>query len=103
MPRWATPHGEDIYSDPSTSDFGRFMEAVGKHYGSKIWMWSIWNEPNHPAFLLPQFNSNGTPASPRLILIPVVIVLAAIVAIVGSLVPLRRASQFEPALVLRGE
>lgn len=45
----------------------------------------------------------GTPASPRLILIPVVIALAAIVAIVGSLVPLRRASQFEPALVLRGE
>lgn len=45
----------------------------------------------------------GTPASPRLILIPVVIALAAIVAIAGSLVPLRRASQFEPALVLRGE
>jgi putative ABC transport system permease protein len=45
----------------------------------------------------------GTPASPRLILIPVVIALAAIVAIVGSLVPLRRASQFEPAMVLRGE
>lgn len=45
----------------------------------------------------------GTPASPRLILIPVVIALAAIVAIAGSLVPLRRASQFEPATVLRGE
>jgi putative ABC transport system permease protein len=45
----------------------------------------------------------GTPASPRLILIPVVIALAAIVAIAGSLIPLRRASQFEPAMVLRGE
>lgn len=45
----------------------------------------------------------GTPASPRFILIPVVITLAALVAIAGSLVPLRRASQFEPALVLRGE
>jgi putative ABC transport system permease protein len=45
----------------------------------------------------------GTPASPRLILIPVVVALAAIVALVGSLVPLRRASQFEPAMILRGQ
>ncbi|MGA8038245.1 MAG: ABC transporter permease [Candidatus Acidiferrales bacterium] len=45
----------------------------------------------------------GTPASPRLILIPVVVALAAIVALVGSLVPLRRASRFEPAMILRGE
>jgi putative ABC transport system permease protein len=45
----------------------------------------------------------GTPASPRFILIPVVVALAAVVALVGSLVPLRRASQFEPAMILRGE
>ena len=45
----------------------------------------------------------GTPAAPRLVLIPVVVALAALVAIVGSLVPLRRASQFEPAMILRGE
>jgi putative ABC transport system permease protein len=45
----------------------------------------------------------GTPASPRLVLVPVVVGLAALVAIVGSLVPLRRASQFEPAMILRGE
>ena len=29
-------------------------------------LYSIWNEPNHPAFLMPQWNSNGTPASPRI-------------------------------------
>ena len=45
----------------------------------------------------------GTPASPRMVLLPVVLVLAAIVALVGSLIPLRRASHFEPALILRGE
>ena len=45
----------------------------------------------------------GTPASPRLVLVPVVVGLAALVAIVGSLVPLRRAAQFEPAMILRGE
>jgi putative ABC transport system permease protein len=45
----------------------------------------------------------GTPAAPRLVLVPVVVGLAALVAIVGSLVPLRRAAQFEPAMILRGE
>ncbi len=44
----------------------------------------------------------GSPASPRLVLLPIVLGLAAIVAIVGSLFPLRRAAHFEPALILRG-
>jgi putative ABC transport system permease protein len=39
----------------------------------------------------------------RLILFPVVLVLAAVVALLGSLVPLGHASRVEPALVLRGE
>ena len=42
------------------------MTAVGRHFGSQVSLYSIWNEPNHPAFLLPQWNSNGTPASPRI-------------------------------------
>ena len=29
-------------------------------------LFAIWNEANHPAFLLPQWNTNGTPASPRI-------------------------------------
>lgn len=45
----------------------------------------------------------GTPASPRLILLPVVLGLAAIVAFAGSLIPLRRAAHFDPAPILRGE
>jgi putative ABC transport system permease protein len=45
----------------------------------------------------------GTPATPRFILVPVVLGLAAIVAFVGSLVPLRRAAHLRPALILRGE
>ncbi|MGC2725761.1 MAG: ABC transporter permease, partial [Candidatus Acidiferrales bacterium] len=44
----------------------------------------------------------GSPASPQLILLPIVLGLAAIVAIAGSLLPLRRAAHFEPALILRG-
>jgi putative ABC transport system permease protein len=45
----------------------------------------------------------GTPATLRIILLPVVLGLAAIVAIAGSLIPLRRASHFQPAPILRGE
>jgi putative ABC transport system permease protein len=45
----------------------------------------------------------GTPAPPRLVVLPVVLGLAAIVALAGSLIPLRRASHFRPAAILRGE
>jgi hypothetical protein len=55
VPRWATPHGEDIYSNPNATDFGRFMQAVGKHYGRRVKLYSIWNEPNEPGFLRPQY------------------------------------------------
>jgi putative ABC transport system permease protein len=48
-------------------------------------------------------NVFGSPAIPRLILLPVVLGLAAIVAVVGSLIPLRRAAGFNPAPILRGE
>jgi putative ABC transport system permease protein len=45
----------------------------------------------------------GTPAEPRLVLLPIVLGLAALVSIVGSLIPLRRAAHFHPAPILRGE
>ncbi len=45
----------------------------------------------------------GVAPEQRLILLPVILALAAVVALVGSLVPLRRAAGLEPAPVLRGE
>ncbi|HKV46845.1 MAG TPA: ABC transporter permease [Candidatus Acidoferrales bacterium] len=45
----------------------------------------------------------GSPAPARLVVLPVVLALAAIVAIAGSMVPLRRAAHFRPAPILRGE
>ena len=46
----------------------------------------------------------GTPAAPRLILFPVVLALAAIVAMVGSLDSACGARRiFDPAVILRGE
>lgn len=45
----------------------------------------------------------GSPAPIRLIVLPAVLGLAALVAILGSLIPLRRAARFDPAPILRGE
>ncbi len=45
----------------------------------------------------------GIPPTLRLILFPVVLVLATLVALLGSLLPLRRAARLQPAPILRGE
>jgi hypothetical protein len=63
VPRWASSNGTN-YTRPDPRDFKEFMTAVGSHYGSEVALFAIWNEPNDAAFLLPQFNSNGSPASP---------------------------------------
>jgi hypothetical protein len=41
-----------------------FMMAVAKHFGGQVTRWSIWNEPNHPQFLAPQYDSKHRPVSP---------------------------------------
>ncbi|HYB22284.1 MAG TPA: hypothetical protein VED41_00705, partial [Solirubrobacteraceae bacterium] len=67
VPRWATANGKAPYiTRPDPEDFKEFMTAVAREFGSEVSVYSIWNEPNHPAFLLPQFNANGTPASGRI-------------------------------------
>lgn len=45
----------------------------------------------------------GVAAPARAILLPVVLGIAILVALAGSVFPLRRASQFDPAPILRGE
>ncbi|HEY7934527.1 MAG TPA: hypothetical protein VID48_11965 [Solirubrobacteraceae bacterium] len=67
VPRWATSNHQAPYiTRPDPQDFKEFMTAVGRHYNSQVSLYAIWNEPNQPAFLLPQFNSNRTAASPRI-------------------------------------
>ncbi len=41
------------------------MEAVGKRYGDRVGTWTVWNEPNQPQFLQPQFVKRK-PYSPHL-------------------------------------
>jgi hypothetical protein len=66
VPRWATNGARDTLTRPSPNEFRKFMQAVGAHYGAKVDTWSIWNEPNQPQFLLPQYSPNRTPLSPRI-------------------------------------
>ena len=55
VPKWATAKKRDNLTKPSPKEFQAFATAVGRRYGDKVSQWSIWNEPNHPQFLLPQF------------------------------------------------
>ena len=64
VPRWATRDRDDTVTRPSATRFGRFMRAVIRRYGDAVDYWSIWNEPNHPDFLRPQYSSRHRPVSP---------------------------------------
>jgi len=67
VPRWATSNGKAPYiTRPDDQDFEEFMTAVAREFGSEVSIYAIWNEPNHPAFLMPQWNANGSPASGRI-------------------------------------
>jgi hypothetical protein len=65
VPRWATRDHRDNLTEPDPDEFKAFATAVGRRYGDRVSVWSIWNEPNHPQFLRPQF-SNGHAASPTI-------------------------------------
>ena len=64
VPRWATNGARDTLTRPSPAEFQKFVHAVGLHYGTKVDTWSIWNEPNQPQFLMPQYSVHHTPLSP---------------------------------------
>ena len=59
VPKWATRHERDTVSRPSPTQFRRFMIAAGRKFGPSVRYWAVWNEPNHPQFLKPQFTGHG--------------------------------------------
>lgn len=65
VPKWATRAKRDYRTNPSAARFERFVTAVGRRYGDDVSIWAIWNEPNQPNFLLPQFRG-GRAASPAI-------------------------------------
>jgi hypothetical protein len=72
-PLWAMAKGSPVarYANryyANATDWGQFVEAVGKRYSGKYVLsgfstplprvnyWSIWNEPNQPGWLFPQWS-----------------------------------------------
>ena len=66
VPKWATQAKLDNVTRPSPAAFAAFMTAVGRHYGAQVNTWAIWNEPNQPQFLRPQFGDGGKAISPSI-------------------------------------
>src|SRR3954470_11824072 len=65
VPRWATKSRKDHVTRPVAKEFQAWTTAVGRRYGGQVATWSIWNEPNQPQFLMPQYRK-GRPYSPGL-------------------------------------
>jgi hypothetical protein len=66
VPKWATSTHADHVTRPSDQYFKEFMTAVAARLGPDVSLYAIWNEANHPAFLLPQFLGDHQPASPAI-------------------------------------
>ena len=49
VPTWATKRKRGHLNTPGAKEFGRWVKAVARRYGDRVHLWSIWNEPNHPA------------------------------------------------------
>lgn len=60
VPKWATKAKGDHVTRPSATRFGRFTQAVARRYGDVADAFAIWNEPNHPEFLMPQWTGSGS-------------------------------------------
>jgi hypothetical protein len=58
LPHWASEQPRRCQSrcvwKPRPDLFGQFVEAVARRYGPRVWMYSVWNEPNLGSWLLPQ-------------------------------------------------
>jgi Glycosyl hydrolase family 1 len=65
VPRWATKGKRGHLNRPNAREFGRWARAVATRYGDRVNLWSIWNEPNHPEFLKPQYKKRR-PVSPSI-------------------------------------
>jgi hypothetical protein len=66
-PNYAQRGGHDSRGthNPDPKMFAAFLKAATKHFKGKVFLWGIWNEPNSPQFLTPQYR-NGHLVSPGL-------------------------------------
>jgi hypothetical protein len=66
VPMWATAARRDNLTRPSPAAFAAFVTALGRRFGDQIDTWAVWNEPNQPQFLRPQFARGGQAESPKI-------------------------------------
>lgn len=69
IPTWASGNGKSHTYKPSARKFETFVKDAGTRWRTQVNLWSVWNEPNHPGFLSPQFagrKGHKYPYSPRL-------------------------------------
>jgi hypothetical protein len=55
IPKWASGNHSSYTYKPSARAFQQFVTDAGNRWRDQVSLWSIWNEPNHPDFLTPQF------------------------------------------------
>lgn len=51
--------------EPSASDYGQFVTAVGRHFGSRVRFWELWDEANWGPALAPQYLHSSVPVSAK--------------------------------------
>jgi len=81
-PRWAVPKASDRNDRerymPKPAEFGRFAQALARRYSGTfsdpdqpgktlpaVRLWVPWNEPNQPAFLMPQWRRDKSGLRPE--------------------------------------
>lgn len=53
VPNWAHPKGTPAVYKPNATYYGQWVAAIVKHFKGRVTRYSIWNEPNHTAWLKP--------------------------------------------------
>jgi hypothetical protein len=61
-PGWATADGREGVNRPDAERFAEFAGATARHFRGRVERYSIWNEPNHVAWLEP---GSAAPATYR--------------------------------------
>ncbi|MCW2959167.1 MAG: hypothetical protein JWP18_1970 [Solirubrobacterales bacterium] len=65
-PVWtsADPKQDNPLYKPDPAMFGDFAHAVAERYKGRVRQYVVWNEPNQPAFLQPQFSCSSSGCKP---------------------------------------
>ena len=66
VPIWASNGATSETYDPRPKEFQAFVTAVSRRFTKHVTRYSIYNEPNHPKFLTPQYDAQRNPLSPKL-------------------------------------